>query len=288
MTFARIKSLGWAFGEILTSAQQTQLDLDHSRALNGLGDTATGPMVFGSSVAVTGLITCNGGALYPNLAMCAFASGSSLYMFAGSLQTVEVGATIACAGTISGSTAFSGNKTVANASSITWGTGATCTLGNGSTCTHAGGSAETYANSSTCSHASGSSDTYDAGAVLVFNNTPDVNGGLDINGSGYVSYREYDLVDANATITPANGDIFYGGALTAGRILDVNHTGVRIGARITIVNPTTNALTVRDGETATTIAVVRESPSAGQYRRSVTIYRNGSVDAWVLEHGQLT
>ena len=35
MSFPRVKSAGWAFGEILTSAQMNQLDIDHSNSVDG-------------------------------------------------------------------------------------------------------------------------------------------------------------------------------------------------------------------------------------------------------------
>lgn len=36
MSFSRAKPAGWAFGEILTSAQQNQLDIDHANAIDGV------------------------------------------------------------------------------------------------------------------------------------------------------------------------------------------------------------------------------------------------------------
>jgi hypothetical protein len=58
MSFPRIKSAGWGTLEKFTSTQATQLDLDHSKALNGStdGDTLLGEI----QIASTGSILING------------------------------------------------------------------------------------------------------------------------------------------------------------------------------------------------------------------------------------
>ena len=38
MSFTRVKPLGWAINEKLTSAQQNQLDIDHANAVDKNGD----------------------------------------------------------------------------------------------------------------------------------------------------------------------------------------------------------------------------------------------------------
>src|SRR5690242_15870493 len=43
MSFARVKLAGWAFGEILTSAQMNALDTDHSNAIDGAGGGDSSP-----------------------------------------------------------------------------------------------------------------------------------------------------------------------------------------------------------------------------------------------------
>ena len=53
MTYPRVSPAGgWAVGAKLTSAQQNQLDIDHSTSLNGTGDTATGNIHLSSSARI--------------------------------------------------------------------------------------------------------------------------------------------------------------------------------------------------------------------------------------------
>lgn len=43
MTFERVKPLDWVVGELLTSEQQNQLDVDHAKAIDGVGGGAYTP-----------------------------------------------------------------------------------------------------------------------------------------------------------------------------------------------------------------------------------------------------
>lgn len=73
MSFTRVKPSGWAFGEILTSAQMNSLDIDHANAF----DASTGGIV-------TGDVTANN--LSAGTAVVA-GGGSSGYQFSGTAPT---------------------------------------------------------------------------------------------------------------------------------------------------------------------------------------------------------
>lgn len=54
MSFTRAKPLGWAFGEILTSAQMNALDTDHANAIDKTGDSITGALTFSNFTLASG------------------------------------------------------------------------------------------------------------------------------------------------------------------------------------------------------------------------------------------
>lgn len=75
MAFSRVKVAGWAYGEIFTSAQANQLDIDHANAIDGAAGghyTLTGPLVIdGDTVEIdtlgvsgAGGLTVSGGDFY--------------------------------------------------------------------------------------------------------------------------------------------------------------------------------------------------------------------------------
>ena len=109
MSFTRVKPLGWALFELLTSGQMNQLDIDHANALDAAA---------GGTYAPTGDITlsgANGGRLLltsgnfltlTNSTLSTAGSGTANFNGSGGLTT---GA--ACPATFAGTTAFNNTNT---------------------------------------------------------------------------------------------------------------------------------------------------------------------------------
>lgn len=83
MSFTKVKPGGWGVNEILTSAQQTQLDADHALALDKTGDTTTGDIHAGTGTA---LWIDGGGSLK-------ISSGSSVLVNSGATVSAVLGGT---------------------------------------------------------------------------------------------------------------------------------------------------------------------------------------------------
>ena len=96
--FTRVKPLGWAVNEKLTSAQQNQLDIDHANAVDKNGDDFLADLVFNSgarALIASGarLAVLSGGVLEAQ-------SGSNSNFLGGSFLTVQSGAALSVAGSL--------------------------------------------------------------------------------------------------------------------------------------------------------------------------------------------
>lgn len=85
MTFPRIKAAGWTINEKLSSAQMTQLDIDHANSLDKTGDTTTGVIHVGSG---SRLYLDNGGDGYINSIVSVGSTGKVTTAGTG---TIELG-----------------------------------------------------------------------------------------------------------------------------------------------------------------------------------------------------
>lgn len=121
MSFTRVKPLGWAINEKLTSAQQNQLDIDHVLAVDKTGDEILGNIE----------VQPGGRIAFGSTAVCAMTNGSILEVQNGAILrvtasgflTVQAGSTT----TFAGSTTFSGTTAV-TAGTLTISAGVSTTI----------------------------------------------------------------------------------------------------------------------------------------------------------------
>jgi hypothetical protein len=136
MSFSRVKPDGWAVNEKLTSAQQNQLDIDHTKAVDKTGDAVTGEIGFlgGSSIVMStgSILKIADGAVMEGQ------SGSTSVFRSGSFITVNSGCNFVVASTMTisgllqavGNASFTGSTfTIGGSTSVTI-NGATSVNGN--------------------------------------------------------------------------------------------------------------------------------------------------------------
>lgn len=84
MAFVRVNPGGWAVGDVLTSAQQNELDIDHANSLDKTtaGDTISGDIILASTAALLCGFTGN---------IVASAGGAIQATFAGAIESLTVG-----------------------------------------------------------------------------------------------------------------------------------------------------------------------------------------------------
>lgn len=90
MTFSRIRPLGWGFGNKLSSAEENQMDINLSKAVDKTGDTITGTETFASGAKIV------------------MANGSQQNLQSGSNVVMDPGSTFSGTGAVSGTLTASG------------------------------------------------------------------------------------------------------------------------------------------------------------------------------------
>lgn len=200
-----------------------------------------------------------------------FVLGTSLFSVANT-AFMAVNGLLTVFGEMAGDSLFTGNKT--------------CT------------GSFTFTSPGACNVATGSTFTCQPGSTCSLNGTVSINGQVTLGantsidrafgGTGYVSQKYYDGIDADDTLNPGKGDVIFADALTAARIWTFqafNVNGYRLGSRMMIRNDSIYALTIKN-EASVTIAVVRASASVGQYKNWVEIMIGSSGD-WRVVAGQI-
>jgi hypothetical protein len=128
MSFSLVKPGGWAFGELLTSAQMNALDADHANAVDGLNGGSyplVNPLIFSGDVVEFDDVVINDDLTVDDDALVSgdLTVGGSLNLV-GTAFLGTVAATTVSAGTVStgvltasGAAAFNGHVTLGNAGS---------------------------------------------------------------------------------------------------------------------------------------------------------------------------
>ena len=227
MTFSRIKAVGWAVNEKVTSAQLNQLDLDHSKSVDKTGDNLTNSGGISGRVDVisggTLEVQSGGEIIVHSSGEILVSSGGTVNLTAATMtfnSTAELTFNDTSGLEINGSGSFiigaSGSELCAGTLNITSGgtlginSGATMHVKNGATATVDGGGALALANGSNVNAAVGSNVNFASGsylnmsgATLTMDNTSigSIQGGsiLATSGDGYIT------VQSGGTLTAAFG-----------------------------------------------------------------------------------
>jgi hypothetical protein len=182
--FARVNPLGWAFLEILTSVQMNQIDVNLSRALDGL----------------------NGGA----------------YTLAVMLELKGAGVKFSSVAEFNAASVNFVGATVDVDSGSTWTFNSTVLFNNLVAFTQGG----IIPNLATLAIQSGGSLNNNAGGTIVNGGTLSNSGRIVNSGAGRIQRRFANLVDANATVTMADGDVFMMPVTALGaRVYNLNAAG---------------------------------------------------------------
>lgn len=108
MSFSRVKVSGWAFGEVLTSAQMNALDEDHAEAIDGVGGgtyTVTAPLTIeGDNVNL-----CTDGA-----DICSIGGGATNTLIVNAATDFQRGVNVSA-----GSSSIAGAVSFASSGSVT-------------------------------------------------------------------------------------------------------------------------------------------------------------------------
>lgn len=102
MTFARVKPGDWAFGERLTSAQENQLDINASRAVDGYAGgtyTPTDPIVINGDGLQTSVVPATGNAVTNKTYVDGLIAKSHGAQFGLSGSAVTIGSKLTVTGT---------------------------------------------------------------------------------------------------------------------------------------------------------------------------------------------
>jgi hypothetical protein len=254
MTFSRVKALGWAMFEVLTSAQMNALDIDHANAVDGAAGGSYAPgaqiVVGGAGLRVTGTFEAHGSSIVlgdsglDGLLINAEADFQNGFQVGGAgnatfnrdvicNENVTLGLTAADFVTVKGigvfqqDCDFAGNTTF-NTASFSGGV----TLGNA-----AGDNIVV-------------SGTFTANEGATFTKGARFDDPVTFQGNGRIRYRtQVFTLDQNETITPETADVFYigDGIHTAPRSWTVDDTNCANGDWFIAINRgLTHALTVRD------------------------------------------
>jgi hypothetical protein len=210
--FARVNTLGWALFEELTSAQMNQLDLNVSRALDGLNGgeyTLTAPLIIHGTVSFDSIGGTFDTAFVSNVS---FTSNGSFTAINTGLFTVDDGTTF----TINAATTFTSDAEV--------------TFASGSEVTFAAGAATTFDNIPTFTN--GYNVT---GGVVTYTVAPTFNAGITIGTDDEINYpgsgRGWVVRYPFAAGWPATPTGYYSPHSTEHRVRQIQSGGVGFGAR---------------------------------------------------------
>lgn len=203
--FSLIKPGGWAFGEILTSAQMNALDTDHANAVDGLNGglyTLTAPLSVGGNAVTIDVLGC----------IDLTASGNVLGAL-GSFGDLSSTGNLACAGdlNVEGSSTLGDSAADAVTVNATTTFNSPVTLNDTVTC----GSVNINGNTMI---GNASSDTLTTNAKLI---SP-----LVLNGAGRVRRRVSPGADSNSSYGPKDWDVVrIGLTLASNRDYTIDDTG---------------------------------------------------------------
>lgn len=251
MAFSLIKAGGWAFGEILTSAQMDALDADHAAAIDGVGGGTYAPsnpiVVGGDGLSVTGPFACSGPATFTSTVTLGNAESDTitvngLLVINNDLvidNDVQLGSGGADAISVDGVATFSNEATFEDGIDVTGG-GATIVGNTEVTGTFEVSSDVTVGDDLTvqddatvhgnfyCSGNVTSEDdtTLGSNASKTLTVNAQLITRLQFSGNGRVGIRALELDDANQTVTVAEANtLLVPAGLGGTRIYKLSNTG---------------------------------------------------------------
>jgi len=238
LTFSRIQPTGWATNQKLLSTEMNQLDLDHSRALDGNAGGTFAPssalVINGSGLQVGGSgFSCN---TFASTGNCTLGNDvADVHQWNGTLATTN--GTLSVAGT--GTVALSGTTLLSIAGTCSVDVDCdmqvnTCTFGGAVVCNSSITVTGTLNGNGDCNIGNGSGDTHSLTGTLTV-------GGSSIIGfasSGRIRYRTSSVSsDADASITPQTADVYFipDGVLSVNRNFTIDDTSCANGDELRVV-----------------------------------------------------